>query len=62
MGQWGAYDYEKNKAKDVASMKVPVNKLENVVEQLTISFKDETTLQIEWDKSQVLVPLIFEKN
>ena len=58
--QWGAYSYEKNKDKDVAGVKVPVKKLDRVVEQLTIYFDDKTNAMIiEWDKTQVSVPLSF---
>lgn len=59
LGQWGAYSYEKNKASDVAQFNVPVKKLESVVEQLTIRFEGETAMLIEWDKTQVLVPLSY---
>ncbi len=57
--QWGAFSYEKNKDKDVAKIKVPVNKLDNVVEQLTIRFNKDNAMVIEWDKTQVVVPLKF---
>ena len=57
--QWGAFSYEKNKDKDVAKIKVPVHKLDNVVEQLTISFNAANAMVIEWDKTQVVVPLSF---
>lgn len=59
LGQWGAFSYEKNKASDVAQLNVPVKKLENVVEQLTIRFEGENAMLIEWDKTQVTVPLSF---
>ena len=59
LGQWGAYGYEKNKDKNVASVKVPVMKLSNVVEQLTIRFAENGSLVIEWDMTQVTVPLSF---
>jgi hypothetical protein len=57
--QWGAFSYDKNKDKDVAKIKVPVKKLDNVVEQLTIRFNAATAIVIEWDKTQVVVPLKF---
>lgn len=57
--QWGAFSYEKNKDKDVAKIKVPVSKLDNVVEQLTIRFNKDNSIVIEWDKTQVVVPLKF---
>jgi len=58
-GQWGAYGYEKNKDKDVAKFKVPVNKLSNVVEQLTIRFANDGSLIIEWDTTQVSISLSY---
>ncbi len=59
LGQWGAFGYEKNKANDVAQVKVPVKKLETAIEQLTIRFEGENAMLIEWDKTQVAVPLTF---
>jgi Protein of unknown function (DUF2911) len=59
LGQWGAFSYEKNKDKDVAKINVPVKKLDNIVEQLTISFADNNSLVIAWDQTQVTVPLRF---
>jgi hypothetical protein len=43
----------------VAKIKVPVNKLDNVVEQMTIRFNKDNSMVIEWDKTQVVVPLKF---
>lgn len=57
-GQWGAYNYDKIKDKDVVQATVPVQKLDNVVEQLTISFP-AFAMRIEWDKTGVTVPLKF---
>ena len=59
LGQWGAYSYEKNKSKDVESIKVPVKKLDNAVEQLTIRIDKTDDMIIEWDKTQVLVPIQY---
>ena len=59
LGQWGAFSYQDNKDKDVAGVKVPVKKLDNVVEQLTIRFDNKNQMIIEWDKTQVSVPLSF---
>ncbi|MGB8193812.1 MAG: DUF2911 domain-containing protein [Chitinophagaceae bacterium] len=56
LGQWGAYDYEKNKGKDVLQIEVPAKKLDNVVEQHTIRFEGDNMI-IEWDKAQVAVPI-----
>lgn len=55
--QWGAYGYEKIKAKDVAHVNAKVNSLDAVVEQLTLRFDKKNTLVIEWDKTQVVVPI-----
>jgi hypothetical protein len=56
LGQWGAYDYDKYKSKDVLDIKVPSRKLANTVEKLTITpKKDEIT--IEWDQTGVSVPV-----
>lgn len=57
LGQWGAYSYQQNKEKDVIQANVPVTKLNNVVEQLTIRFPQPTSMVIEWDKTQVTVPI-----
>ena len=58
LGQWGAYDYEKYKDKDVLHADVPVKKLDKLVEQLTISLPP-SALNIEWDKTQVSIPVSF---
>jgi hypothetical protein len=57
MGQWGAFSYEKNKDKDVVHVNVPVTKLSNEVEQMTIRFPQPNSMVIEWDKTQVTVPI-----
>src|SRR5690606_36337549 len=57
LGQWGAFSYEKNKDKDIASIKVPATKTESVVEQLTIHFNDPGKMTIEWDNTRVQVPV-----
>jgi len=59
LGQWGAFKYNQYKDKDIAQVKVPVQKLDKVVEQLTISFPGNNKLRIEWDKTRVDVPLSF---
>lgn len=56
--QWGAYDYEKNKDKDVLHVDVPVKKLGSVVEQLTIAEAGKN-LTIAWDQTQVAIPVSF---
>lgn len=59
LGQWGAFSYEKNKDKDIAKITVPVEKLSDVVEQLTIRFTEDNELIIEWDLTRVTIPLKF---
>lgn len=60
LGQWGSFSYEKNKDKDIAKVTVPVEKLDNVIEQLTIRFDAENSkLVIEWDTTRVSVALAF---
>lgn len=58
LGQWGAFSYEKNKDKDVLKVKVPVKKLSDVVEQLTIK-ADNKAITISWDQTEVSVPVSF---
>ena len=58
LGQWGAFEYEKYKDKDVLHVDVPVKKLSNVVEQLTISLPP-SGMVIEWDNVQVSVPVVI---
>ncbi|HYF30686.1 MAG TPA: DUF2911 domain-containing protein [Chitinophagaceae bacterium] len=56
LGQWGAYEYEEHKAKDVLKIKAPVKQLSEPVEQLTIRFESGNMI-IEWDTTQVAVPV-----
>jgi hypothetical protein len=58
LGQWGAYDYDKYKDKDVLQVDVPVKKLGSTVEQLTINLPP-SSIVIEWDNVQVAVPVSF---
>jgi hypothetical protein len=57
--QWGAYDYEKNKDKDVLHADVPVKKLDKPVEQLTMSAPKDNLI-IEWDVAQVSIPVSYK--
>jgi hypothetical protein len=59
LGQWGAFSYEKNKEFNVARANRPVGKLDKVVEQLTIWFQDDNTLVVDWDQTEVKLPLSF---
>ena len=55
LGQWGAFDYEKNKSKNVAEVVVPVKKLDSTIEQLTIRFEKKKNMIIEWAETQVAI-------
>ena len=55
---WGAYDYDKNKDKDVLKVTVPATSTPTLVEQFTIIPKS-TELILNWDKTEVVVPYSF---
>jgi hypothetical protein len=57
--QWGAYEYDKIKAKNVLVVTVPVAKIDNSVEKLTYTVKDDA-LKIEWDQAGVSIPMSFK--
>jgi hypothetical protein len=60
--QWGAYEYEKIKAKDVVTTDVPVKKVP-MQERLVYSFQDNangTVLTIAWDETAVSLPITFK--
>jgi len=54
--QWGAYEYDKIKGKNVLMSTVPVVKNNDVVEKLTYTVKDDA-LVIEWDQTAVSIPV-----
>jgi len=58
--QWGAYNYEKIKDKNVATLKAPTGKTIEKVEQLTITPTDDG-LVIAWDDTIVDVPFSLKK-
>jgi hypothetical protein len=58
LGQWGAFEYDKYKDKDVLHADVPVKKLDHVVEQLSINLPP-SDMTIEWDDVQVNIPVSF---
>lgn len=58
LGQWGAYDYEKHKAKNVLEVKVPNKNYPASEEKLTFNVKD-TSLDFQWDKVGFSVPVKF---
>jgi hypothetical protein len=56
--QTGQSGTEYNKKQDLLRVQVPVRKLEQPIEQLTIRFEPNNMI-IEWDRTQVAVPLEF---
>lgn len=54
--QWGAYEYDKHKDKDVLKVTAPAKKTDKVVESFTIRF-DGGNMVMEWDNTQVAVPV-----
>ncbi|HEY0273809.1 MAG TPA: DUF2911 domain-containing protein [Chitinophaga sp.] len=58
LGQWGAFDYEKNKSQDVLSVKVPSSRTSKEVEVFTITLPPGK-LVLEWDRTHVEVPVKF---
>ena len=58
LGQWGAFEYEKWKEKDVLKTVVPVVNPHKVVEQFTITPKDGG-ISMEWDRTSVFIPVKF---
>jgi Protein of unknown function (DUF2911) len=56
--QWGAYNYEKIKDKNVLEAKVASVKSDAVIEQLTITPKADA-LVIAWDQTVVSIPVKF---
>lgn len=57
--QWGSYGYDKAKGKNVLEAQVPSKKTDTVVEKLTYRFDANNNLIIEWDRTQVEVPVSF---
>ncbi len=58
--RWGAYTY--NKSKDVVRVDVPVKPLQNVVENLSITFVPQAkgaNMVIGWDTTSVELPIKF---
>jgi hypothetical protein len=57
--QWGAYAYEKNQEKNVARFNLPVQKLDQPVEQLTMRFEGDKAVAVAWDRTQVSIPIEY---
>jgi plasmid replication initiation protein len=56
--QWGAFNYDKIKGKDVLKAEVPAMHLDKTVEQFTITVNDHGLL-LDWDHTEVAVPVKF---
>ena len=56
--QWGSFDYDKIKDKDVLHVDAPAMHGGKAVENLTIEVK-KSELLIEWDQTSVSVPMKF---
>ncbi len=55
LGQWGAYEYEKYRRKNVLRTTVPVYELPDELEKFTITVKKDT-VTFEWDRTGIAVP------
>lgn len=55
--QWGSFNYDKIKEKDVLSVTVPAKPTGSIVEKLTYRFDDNNNLVIEWDDTMVEIPI-----
>lgn len=58
LNQFGSFEYEQYKDKNVLEVKAPVRKAKSEVEKFTI-LPGETVLILEWDNSSVSVPMSF---
>lgn len=59
---WGVgFDGKANRDSDndVANFKVPVQKLDSVVEQFTINFEYHVNMTLAWDQTKVSIPIIY---
>lgn len=57
LGQWGAYDYEKIKGTDVATIQVPVSMNKTPIEKLIIT-PANSSIAIAWDNMTISVPVM----
>lgn len=55
--QWGSFGYDKIKDKDVLKVTVPSKKTDSTVENFTMTFNEENALLMEWEDTQVEVPI-----
>jgi len=64
LGQWGNFNYEKVKDKDVLQVKANAQRIEDMYEAFTVKFVERqggATLQLLWEQTQVDVPIEFIK-
>lgn len=61
LGQWGAYEYEKYKRRNVLRTTVPVYELSAEQEKFTITVKKDV-ITFEWDRTGVSVPYKLSDN
>ena len=54
--QWGAYEYEKFKDKNVVEVSAPVETMQAPVEMFTIRFADKQMI-MEWERSRISLPV-----
>ncbi|QKZ13263.1 DUF2911 domain-containing protein [Spirosoma sp. KUDC1026] len=57
LGEWGAFNYDKIKGADIASVKVPVSANKTPIEKLTIT-PANNSIAIAWDNMTVSVPVM----
>ncbi len=60
--RWGAYNYDATK--DVVRVDVDANKTDRAIENFSMTFTDLSngaTLVIGWDKTEVMLPILFKK-
>jgi hypothetical protein len=60
LGQWGAYEYEKYRRRNVLRTKVPVYGVDQELEKFTITVKKDA-VSFEWDRTGVAVPYKLAK-
>ncbi|WP_373512461.1 DUF2911 domain-containing protein [Persicitalea sp.] len=61
MKQWGAFNYDKVKDKNVAEVTVPTKNYKNSAEKLMFDVKDDSKLSLQWDKQGFEVPIKYTK-
>ena len=59
--QWGAFGYDKVKAKNVAEVTVPTKMYPTSAEKLMFDAKDDSKLKFQWDKMGFEVPITYSK-